>query len=241
MKLKALIFDVDGTIADTEQYGHLAACNEAFRTFDYPIEWTWEAFVGMQEIPGNAERMRRALQARYPEMAREELATAVSQLADCKKQLYIEKYLPNLPLRSGVVAMMEEALAQGVRMAIVSMSYEEQVHALLRHKLPQFYDHFQPILGKESGPKTAEDSPLYNQCLQALGTAVEETLVIEDSPGGFHAARRAGLPCAVIYNSYTFGSDFSGAQLVARSLEPFTLAQLAALCLPPFKPLIAAT
>jgi len=232
MKLKALIFDVDGTIANTEHRGHLPACNEAFATLGYPIKWTWEEFKLMQPIPGNALRMRKSLQSWQPGFAEVELDEIVDQLVTLKKKYYIEKYLPELPLREGVVDIMKQALAQGVRLAVVSMSYEAQVNALLARHLPEIYEHLNPILGKESGPKTAPESPLYKRCLAELGTSIAETLVIEDSEEGFEAAKRAGLPCAVIYNDYTFGKNFAGAQLVARSLAFFSLAQLEALCLP---------
>lgn len=231
MKLKALIFDVDGTIANTEHKGHLPACNEAFAAMGYPIQWTWEEFKALQPIPGNALRMRMAVQRLDSSIGEEELDAVVEQLVTLKKRFYIEKYLPDLPLREGVVAIMEEALQSGVRLAVVSMSYEAQVNALLSRHLPDIYPHFRPILGKESGAKTAPDSPLYRRCLVELGTAVSETLVIEDSEEGFEAAKRVGLPCAVMYNDYTFGKNFAGAQLVARSLAFFSLPQLEALCL----------
>lgn len=231
MKLKAVIFDVDGTIANTEHRGHLPACNEAFATLGYGIRWTWEEFKGMQGIAGNAARMRLALQKWNGNMTAAELDTAVAELITLKKKFYIEKYLPELPLRDGVVAIMEQALERDIRLAVVSMSYEAQVKALLSRHLPHIFPHFHPVLGKESGPKTAPDSPLYRRCVAELGTAVAETLVIEDSEEGFQAAQRAGIPCAVIYNDYTFGKNFAGAQLVARSLAYFSLQQLDALCL----------
>lgn len=232
MKLKVLIFDVDGTIANTEHKGHLPACNEAFATLGYPIKWTWEEFKGMQSIPGNALRMRKSLQEWDPTLTDEALDEIVAELVVLKKKYYIEKYLPNLPLRDGVIDIMHEALERDVRLAIVSMSYEAQVNALLSRHLPHIYPHLDPIMGKESGPKTDPNSTLYKRCMATIGASPSETLVIEDSEGGFQAAKRAGLPCAVIYNDYTFGKDFAGAQLVARSLSHFTLAQLEALCLP---------
>lgn len=192
MKLKAMIFDVDGTIANTEHKGHLPACNEAFATLGYPIHWSWEEFKEMQWMAGNAVRMRKSLAEWRPEMGIDELDTAVAELVSLKKKFYIEKYLPDLPLREGVVEIMEEALARGVRLAVVSMSYEAQVNALLSNHLPHIYPHLDPVLGKESGPKTAPDSPLYRRCLAELGTSLAETLVIEDSQEGFAAAKRGG-------------------------------------------------
>jgi HAD superfamily hydrolase (TIGR01509 family) len=232
MKLKALIFDVDGTIASTERNGHLPACNEAFQTMGYPIRWSWDEFKAMQHIEGNALRMRASLMEWKPEWTESEVSGVVDQLIALKKKLYVEKYLPKLPLRDGVAEIMEEALNRAVKLAVVSMSYEVQVRALLQHHLPQTFPHFHPILGRESGPKVAPDSPLYTRCIDVLGTGRDQTLVIEDSEEGFEAAKRAGLRCAVMYNDYTFGKNFAGAQLVARSLYHFTLDQLDALCMP---------
>lgn len=233
MPLKALIFDVDGTLADTEQYGHLPACNQAFAELGLPIKWTWPEFIAMLHIPGNALRMRQTLKKQVPPLPEAELEQVVVELAGLKQRLYIEKYLPNLPLRPGVRPLIEAAVARHLKLAIVSSSNEPQIEALLSHQLPEFAGCFTPILGKLAGPKTAPDSPLYRRCLAELGTSAAETLVIEDSEPGFLAAQRAGLPCAVIYNHYTFGQNFAGAALVANSLETFDLDQLAMLCLPP--------
>src|SRR5687768_8521489 len=61
--LRALIFDVDGTLADTERHGHLAACNAAFAELGLPIRWSWEEYLELLKIPGNENRMRLALGA----------------------------------------------------------------------------------------------------------------------------------------------------------------------------------
>ncbi len=135
-----------------------------------------------------------------------------------------------LPLRPGVRALVEQALARDVRLAIVTTSYEEQVHALLRYQLPHAAGFFAPVLGKHAGVKTAPDSPLYRRAVAELGQPARSVLAIEDSEVGCQAAVRAGVPCAVFYNDYTFGENFAGAVLVARSLAFFGLDQLEELC-----------
>ncbi len=232
MPLNALIFDVDGTIADTERDGHLAACNDAFAALGYPIHWSWDEFKAMLHVPGNAQRMRLALSRLTPPMSDAELDDAVSRLVALKQRLYNEQYAPQLPLRPGVRELIEAAVARKVRLAIVSTSDENQIVALLRHHLAEVANCFNPILGKNAGVKTAPDSPVYRRCVAELGLPTDECLVIEDSEVGLRAARVAGLPTAIFYNDYTFGQSFAGAALVARSAEFFTLDGLAALCLP---------
>ncbi|MCB8982675.1 MAG: HAD hydrolase-like protein [Ardenticatenaceae bacterium] len=232
MSLKAIIFDVDGTIVDSEKDGHMAACNEAFATMGFDICWNWAQFSQMLTMPGNRQRMRLALSERYPEMGEAELDETAVRLFALKKKLFIEKYIYQVPVREGVVALMEEALAHNLKLAIVTMSHEAQVKALLAHHLPDYAARFQPILGKPTGSKTAPDAPLHRLCLAHLNLSPTEAVMIEDSAIGCQAAQRAGIPCAVFYNEYTHGEDFRGAALVARSLAYFDLQRLADLCLP---------
>jgi HAD superfamily hydrolase (TIGR01509 family) len=227
---KALIFDVDGTIADTERDGHLPACNEAFRQLGFPIEWTWEEFLSMQHLPGNAYRMRAALEKLDPHLPTADLEVAARKLADLKRRLYIEMFVPRLSMRPGVAHLIRQALERGLHLAIVTTSDEPQVEALLRHHLPEEAPHFKPILGKGAGKKTAPDSPLYRRCLSELRLQPHEALAIDDSEYGCRAARAAELPVAVFYNHYTFGQVFAGAALVARSVEFFDLVMLDDLC-----------
>ncbi len=225
-KLKAIIFDVDGTLADTERDGHLVACNEAFERMGFNIRWTWEEFKELLKIPGNARRMRLALSTRTS-LSEAEIDRIVPELFALKKELYLKR-VGDLPLRPGVARIIREAIDRGVRLAIVSVTDEDQVRALLKAQLPDALDYFDPILGKQSGEKNVA---LYVECVATLGCGASEVLVIEDSEKGFKAAKEAGLRCAVVYNDYTKGQDFSGAELVVRSLEPLGLDLLEKLCL----------
>ncbi|NDJ85404.1 MAG: HAD hydrolase-like protein [Chloroflexi bacterium] len=232
MALRALIFDVDGTIADTERAGHLPASNQAIRALGYSFQWTWEEFKSLYHLPGTADRFRYALEHQETPPPPDEIDRLVREFGRIKQQVYIEEYLPQLPLRAGVEALMQSAVENEVQLAIVSTTYEAQIHALLDNQLAGHREYFWPVLGKETGTKTAPDSPLYRKCLEMLAFTPDEVLVIEDSEPGLRAALNAGLPCAVIYNGHTFGGDFRHAVLVARSLAPFSLHQLEALCLP---------
>jgi beta-phosphoglucomutase-like phosphatase (HAD superfamily) len=136
MPLRALIFDVDGTLALTEREGHLPACNEAFASLGYPVRWSWEEFKVLLRIPGSAPRFRKALCGLNPPVPPEELAPSVAQLVDHKRRTYVDKFVPRLSLRPGVSELVAEAQARRVRLAVVSSSDEGQIAALLSRLLP---------------------------------------------------------------------------------------------------------
>lgn len=231
MKLKALIFDVDGTIADTEREGHLPACNDAFAQFNYPVHWSWTEYKQLLQLPGTPVRVRQALAQIRPDWSDPALAEAAAAVTAVKRQLYLEKYVTAVSLRPGVKELVSEAVARHVKLAVITLSHEAQVTALLQKQMPEFAGAFHPILGKEAGPKYAPGSPLYVRCLAELGLSRDEVLVVEDSEGGTAAAVAAGLPVVVTYNEYTRNGRFPGARLITPTLASFSLQQISYLCL----------
>jgi HAD superfamily hydrolase (TIGR01509 family) len=232
LQLKAIIFDVDGTLADTERYGHWPASNEAFLALGYNIQWSWAEYKWlMHNHHGTSHRIKYSLEQHTNLSAAEREAVAL-QISTKKRALYLDKYVAEVPVRVGIPNLIDRAIQNDIRLAIVTQSHEEQVDALLRHHLPAAVPYFNPILGSRCGSKTDPESPVYKRCLTELGTSSQHTIAIEDSENGLKAALAAGLPCAVFYNDYTFGQKFSNAALVARSIEFFSLHQLAELCLP---------
>jgi beta-phosphoglucomutase-like phosphatase (HAD superfamily) len=198
----------------------------------YNIQWSWAEYKWlMHHHHGTVRRIAYSLgqHTGLPALEREALAVEISTT---KRGLYLEKYVTTTPLRPGIATIINEAIRQGIQLAIVTQSHEAQVEALLHHHLPDTLAFFKPILGSLSGPKSDPKSPLYIRCLAELGTGPAHTLAIEDSENGLNAAVIAGLPCAVFYNDYTFGQNFSNAALVARSIEYFDLSRLTGLCLP---------
>jgi putative hydrolase of the HAD superfamily len=231
MKLKALIFDVDGTIADTEREAHWPACNEAFVQLNYPVQWSWAEYEQLLPLPGTQARVRPTLAKLRPDWVGAVLDEAVEEFTAVKRQIYLEKYATAATLRPGVKELVAAAVARHLKLAIVTLSHEAQVNAMLQIQMPEFAGAFDPILGKEAGPKHAPDSPLYTRCLAELGLPRDAVLVIEDSEGGTAAAVEAGLPVVVAYNDYTENGRFPGARLITPTLASFTLEQLSFLCL----------
>lgn len=216
MKPKAIIFDVDGTIANSERWGHLPASNEAIKMLGLPFQWDWPTFKRMLTIPGNANRLRHELEARhYPQG---DIDAYVDAFIPMKKELYINKYIPKVKLRTGIKEFMNVVIQARLRMAIVSTSYEAQINELLNSKLPDEKPFFNPVLGKESGVKTGPDGILYEKCLDVMKLKPAECVVIEDSSAGLVAALKAGIPTLICYNDYTENEDFSGAMQVESSI-----------------------
>src|SRR5574337_1202339 len=133
--LQAIIFDVDGTLADTERNGHLIACNEAFAQMGFDIRWSWEEFRELLKIPGNARRMRLALSTRTS-LSEAEIDRIVPELFALKKELYLKR-VEALPLLPGVARIIREAIDRGVRLAIVSVTHEDQIVELLTAQIPE--------------------------------------------------------------------------------------------------------
>ncbi len=229
-KLKALIFDVDGTMVDSERYGHLPACNDAIKKIGLDFQWDWEYFKTLiREIPGSVNRLKSELGKRnYPT---ERIDDLVNQFEPLKKQIYIEKYLVKLKIRKGVKSMLEQAIRNNVRLAIVSTSYESQIKALLKVQFTEFEPFFEFVLGKETGKKTYNNGYLHKKCLELMELKPEDAIMIEDSSEGAQAAEDANIATAVFYNDYTFGETFNHAIIIASSIESFSINDLEETCL----------
>jgi HAD superfamily hydrolase (TIGR01509 family) len=224
MKPKAIIFDVDGTLANTERWGHLPACNDALKEIGLPFQWEWEYFKQLALISGTDARLRLELEKRdFPE---DVIDDYVTRFGPIKKKYYLTKYVTQVNLRSGITAFIQKAIQQDIRLATVSVSYEAQIHALLDASLSEEKVYFSPILGKESGIKNGAEGMLYEKCLDILGLAPEECLAIEDSPCGLQSALKAGIPTWVFYNEFTEGQDFSGAAVVESSITKLNMEKI---------------
>ena len=225
--VNALIFDCDGVLADTEQFGHLPAFNQTFKEFGLPVQWSDEEYAEKVKIGGGKERMASLLtddfvrQAHLPTDAEGQKRV----LADWhKRKTAIYKGIVasgRLPGRPGIARITSEALANNWKLAVASTSAEESVRAILEYAVgPEHAAHFEVLAG-DIVPKKKPAPDIYQLALERLNTGPQETIVIEDSRNGLLAAIGAGLRCLVTVSSYTEHEDMHEAILVVSDLgEP---------------------
>lgn len=215
-QLNALIFDVDGTLAETERYGHRVAFNRAFA--DANLNWNWsESLYGeLLEISGGKERIRYYLQQYHPDF-RENLETLIPQLHQLKTNHYRQLLLSgDIQLRLGIKRLIEEAHHQGIRLAIATTSALPNALALLEKHLNP--DWFEVIAAGDivTNKKPAPD--IYHYVLDRMNLTPNNCLVFEDSFHGLQAAYQANLKTVITLHDYTKNQDFSLANLVVNHL-----------------------
>lgn len=224
MSLSALIFDVDGTLADTERDGHRVAFNQAFAAAG--LDWHWDvALYGeLLAITGGKERMRHYLDRYRPDWPRPaNLDALIAGLHAAKTRHYTALLAEGgIPLRPGIARLLNQARAGGLRLAIATTTTPENVTALLEHALGrESVDWFEVIAAGDVVPAKKPAPDIYHYALEKLGLAPEACLAFEDSENGLRAARGAGLTTVITVNDYTHDQDFSGAALVLDQLgEP---------------------
>lgn len=221
---KALIFDCDGVIADTERFGHLPAFNQTFQEFGLPLYWSEQEYGVRLKITGGKERMASVLTDEFvrqahlstdPEEQRHMLATWHKR----KTAIFTEIVRTGqLPARPGILRIIDEAIANQWQLAIASTSAEASVHAILNHVIgPARAPYFQVLTG-DIVPQKKPAPDIYQLTLQRLKVRPEEAIAIEDSRNGLLAATRAGLRCVVTLSSYTVDEDMHEGVLVLSHL-----------------------
>jgi HAD superfamily hydrolase (TIGR01509 family) len=229
MSLRAILFDVDGTLADTEALGHRPAYNRAFRDLGLPFRWGPKLYRKLLQQPGGRERIRHFL-TEYPREQGEEQAqiaanidSLVSRIHELKSH-YFRRYMRRgrVPLRAGIARLMREARAAGVEVAIVTNASRKTLLPVLRYSMgPELAAEVAVVASGEEVARKKPSPDLYELAMKRLGVAPRDCVALEDSEMGLRAACAAGVVAVVTVNSDTEQQDFSRAALVVSSLgEP---------------------
>lgn len=222
--LQALIFDVDGTLADTERDGHRLAFNAAFA--EAGLSWHWDAalYGELLAVTGGKERIRHFCEKHEPEfLQRADADERIKALHAAKTRHYLELVgKGGIPLQPGVARLMREARAAGLRLAIATTTTPENVTSLLAASLaPDAPEWFEVIGAGDVVPKKKPAPDIYLWVLEKMGLPASACLAFEDSANGLKAALASGLATIVTESEYTLDHDFTGALAVLSDLgEP---------------------
>jgi len=215
--LQALLFDVDGTLADTERDGHRVAFNLAFR--DAGLDWEWDAdlYGKLLAVTGGKERIRFYLENFNRNFtAPADLNGFIAGLHQAKTDHYTRLLSEGrIPLRPGVERLLREARNAGLRLAIATTTTPANVEALLVHTLgTESLDWFEVIAAGDIVPAKKPAPDIYDYALKKMELDPAFCLAFEDSINGIRATRGANLKTIITVNNYTRDDDFSEAALV---------------------------
>jgi HAD superfamily hydrolase (TIGR01509 family) len=223
--VEALLFDVDGTLADTERDGHRVAFNRAFADAGLDWDWSVDLYGKLLAVTGGKERIRHYLDNYNRDFARPgDLAGFIAELHRSKTAHYTGLMADGaIPLRPGVRRLIEEARASGVRLAIATTTTPENVNALIGSTLPAgALDWFEVIGAGDIVPQKKPAPDIYTWVMREMGLSPPQVVAFEDSGHGVTSAADAGIERIVVtVNGYTINQDFDRASIVLDQLgEP---------------------
>jgi beta-phosphoglucomutase-like phosphatase (HAD superfamily) len=228
--LQALIFDVDGTLADTES-AHLAAFNHAFA--EMGLGWVWDEtlYTELLDISGGKERIGhywKMVQPDMRELGAMGISDTVNRLHEIKTAAYESAVNSGaVSLRPGVLKLMDDALGQGLQLAIATTTSPVNIAALLRRAIGQDWRvNFSAIGDASTAPVKKPHPQVYLQMLEKLNLGAAQCIALEDSSNGLRAATAAGIATLITPTSYTAHHDFTAAMRVVPDLSQVNLLQL---------------
>jgi len=218
-KIKAVFFDQDGVIIDTERDGHRVSFNMTFIEFGFTDEWSVDYYHELLQIAGGKERMKHHLQTKgfSKPVPPEEVDELIKAMHKRKTALFVELIeTGKLPLRPGIHRFMKEAMEAGLKIGVCTTSNEQAARAITQKILADIK--FDIVLAGDVVSKKKPDPEIYNLALSQTGLIPEEVIVVEDSKNGVLAAKAANTNVIVTTNYYTEKEDVGSGDIIVTCL-----------------------
>lgn len=210
-QLGAVVFDVDGTLVDSERHGHRPAFNAAFAEAGLPYEWDEDVYGALLDVPGGRRRIHEFLVGEGH--ADEEAGALAARLHTRKTEIFRGLAVAGrIPARPGAKRLLDELAAAGVTVAVATTGRRVWVEPLLDRLFG--LARFTTVVAGDDVPALKPDPSAYVAVLDRLAAPADAVVVVEDSDNGVAAAAAAGLACLAVVNDYTAGQDLPGAGLV---------------------------
>ena len=218
----AILFDCDGVLADTERDGHRPAFNRAFKENGIDEEWEVDRYGVLLEVGGGKERMTAhwnevGWPGAIPEEGRQD---KVKSLHLQKTDIFMDMINEGaIPLRSGVLRLVDEAILNDVALACCTTSNDKAVSNLIKTLMgEERWSKFEIFAGDMvKAKKPAPD--VYNMAVEKMGLDKSKCVIVEDTQIGKEAAMAAGIKCIVTKSAYADREDFTGADMVVDNLD----------------------
>lgn len=213
--IKAVLFDQDGVIVDTEREGHKVAFEKTFLKYGFDIRWDDQLYHKLLQVGGGKERIKYYFDNYYEGEVPTNLPDLIKKMHADKTNTFLE-ILETLPIRPGIRRFMNELNSLGIPIGICTTSNEKVANSISRNMLKDI--HFNIIIAGDMVAKKKPDPEIYLMALDKLGVKPPECLVIEDSNIGVRAAKAAGCNVIATYNDYTKDEDLSMADIITSCL-----------------------
>jgi len=218
-QIKAVFFDQDGVIIDTERDGHRVSFNMTFKEFGFTDEWSVEYYHELLQVAGGKERMKHHWKTKgfSKPLTEAEIDALIPQMHKRKTALFVELIeTGKLPLRPGIRRFMKEAMAAGLKVAVCTTSNEQAAKAITGKILSDIK--FEIVLAGDVVKNKKPDPEIYNLALEKLGLKPNEVIIVEDSKNGVKAGKAAGGNVIVTTNGYTEKEDVSMGDVIVTCL-----------------------